>query len=875
MSQQYNQQNLNSSSVTPPIDINYVLPNEDVKPGFTNSITKLPRKIKICLNMRLSVSEAESFIGQKYVFYGREQQPTSKTETPKNLKQALSCLTKYGKFESESNPHSYNPSERSDPSKYWKYYDQFTVEFLGQQLAMGYAAQPAHKVGGNGEEHIDGLLDWCFLDFDHFDEDVARKANPEIFVQHSIFYYTPSYDGENKKPFRLVFVFSRGVTPKEYEIITYWMNYSFGTHTGMSMKEEKEVTDKYVADLSCCNPGRFMYGCAQPELMRINENRVLDVDKYLPIAQQFCDENKKKSSQSSKTRNLVSQDDEQDNLSAKIEKDYLKKIFPDGITDYLEATKILFDKFNHEWQAENTNPKESSQGIIHRFAGRCPWSSGESPDTLVVSWYDNGRFPAIYDRSKSWEVYDKKTDSIKSGSGIWDYWKHFDKENNYDQDNYFKELVKNFAKEKGVEPFDFRKKNSKQLMLLEAAERLQEELGDRLKYNLMQQCIELDQNQFLLETVTIWFAEQTGIELQTHHCIEIVLRQAKQNSYHPVQEWLQQNGMENGNVDVSILDNLSTRFFGTEAELYNLYIKLFFIGAVKRVFEPGCKHDSVLILQGTQGIGKSTFFEKLMPISDWKGRISFEGNNDTTEKMKLRRFWFGEFDELDAIFGKKSIAALRSLITTPSDDYRPPYGRDIMVVKRQSVLVGTVNEKNVLNDPEGNRRFWIIPIQFPFVNIDLVEKERNLYWAAALKLYLQGHINYLSREQEIEREKLNEEFVENDAITEHVLPTAKRFSNLTILQLGKLLGMTENGIMKKPDQMRLTNILKMAKWVKGKKVMYEGTFYHIWMNPQSAEGQKDFKDIVNMEKLGNGNLSQLLLSGTLDSEENWTLDAQN
>ncbi len=182
---------------------------------------------------------------------------------------------------------------------------------------------------------------------------------------------------------------------------------------------------------------------------------------------------------------------------------------------------------------------------------------------------------------------------------------------------------------------------------------------------------------------------------------------------HPVREFITAEEWDG----VPRIENLGKKYLGVEdTELARACFKVTLIGAVARVFSPGCKFDSVLILTGAQGVGKSLFINKL--ASPWFSDtpISFNDIKRTTED--LTGSWIVELSELDT-FRKTDIAARKRFITSQEDTYRMPYDRLSSTFPRQFILIGTSNESDFLNDPSGERRFM------PFI-VDAKKREKDI-----------------------------------------------------------------------------------------------------------------------------------------------------
>lgn len=192
------------------------------------------------------------------------------------------------------------------------------------------------------------------------------------------------------------------------------------------------------------------------------------------------------------------------------------------------------------------------------------------------------------------------------------------------------------------------------------------------------------------------------------------------NHYDPVKEYY--DNLPLLNLDdpklKGIQDELTKYLLGIKEEdlYYRLYVKYLFLWmghAYNRTMNPGSKADEILILQGAQGIGKSSFISWLCPISKYFSTLDVKGSNPSKDKdtiMQLHSSHIIEIDEYDKLNNKTDASTIKSLISKTDDDIRLPYARTNTKIPRKFVLMGTSNERDLLNDLTGSRRYMIIEV---------------------------------------------------------------------------------------------------------------------------------------------------------------------
>lgn len=225
---------------------------------------------------------------------------------------------------------------------------------------------------------------------------------------------------------------------------------------------------------------------------------------------------------------------------------------------------------------------------------------------------------------------------------------------------------------------------------------------------------------------------------------DAILAVAAERSYHPIKEYLDHLPEWDGTDRVETL--LIDYFNATDNSYTRAVTRKMMVAAVARIVQPGTKFDSVLILNGPQGIGKSTFFAKL--AGDWfSDSLTLTDMKDKAGPEKLQGYWILELGEL-AGMRKTDVEVVKSFISRSDDKYRASYGVNVESHPRQCIIVGSTNaESGFLRDITGNRRFWPVRIsgdgkrkawQMSVYDVEQIWAETLVLYGKGEKLYLEG-----------------------------------------------------------------------------------------------------------------------------------------
>lgn len=210
--------------------------------------------------------------------------------------------------------------------------------------------------------------------------------------------------------------------------------------------------------------------------------------------------------------------------------------------------------------------------------------------------------------------------------------------------------------------------------------------------------------------------------------------------FHPVRMYLQKLEWDGRDrLTHWLLDYLGA----TDNEKYLQAIgPRFMIGAIARIMNPGCQMDTMLVLEGPQGLGKSSAVRAL--FGAWTSDVAHDmGSKDAA--ILIQGIWGAELSELTAL-AKSQVEVIKAFISRRIDRYRPPYGRNAIDRPRQTVFIATTNECEYLQDTTGGRRFW--PVDCAKIDVDAIERDCDQMWAEAFARYTNGEAWHLDKPAE-------------------------------------------------------------------------------------------------------------------------------
>lgn len=204
------------------------------------------------------------------------------------------------------------------------------------------------------------------------------------------------------------------------------------------------------------------------------------------------------------------------------------------------------------------------------------------------------------------------------------------------------------------------------------------------------------------------------------------------------------------------IDSFFAEYFGAEDSPYvRSCSRNFLISVVARAFEPGCKVDNMIILEGPQGIGKSSGIEAMVPLG-WHMAYSGSVRDSKSFYHTIQGMLLVEIAEMGA-FNERNIDFMKGMLSSTSDVYDKKYAVNAERSPRVSVFIGSTNKKNYIRDNTGARRFF--PVKVRSVDVDRIRNERDQIWAEAVQGYQNGETwwNFPENVESVQNKRIMED----------------------------------------------------------------------------------------------------------------------
>jgi predicted P-loop ATPase len=293
-----------------------------------------------------------------------------------------------------------------------------------------------------------------------------------------------------------------------------------------------------------------------------------------------------------------------------------------------------------------------------------------------------------------------------------------------------------------------------------------------------------------------------------HQAVDL---RARERAFHPVKSYLNSIHWDG---EKRLHGWLST-YLGTPASEYASQIgTMFLIGMVARIFDPGCKADYMLVLEGPQGVRKSTACAVLGGkwFSDNLPDIRSSGK-DVAQHINGK--WLIEVAEMSAL-DKAEAAALKAFITRTTERYRPSFGRKEVIEPRQCVFIGTTNKSAYLRDETGGRRFW--PVKVGAINANALQCDRDQLFAEAVAMYRAGASWWPDAALETKHIRPQQDSrYEVDAWEDSIGSFLASKQKVTITQVAQEALHLDTPRLGTAEQRRIKNALERLGWMPGER----------------------------------------------------------
>lgn len=320
-----------------------------------------------------------------------------------------------------------------------------------------------------------------------------------------------------------------------------------------------------------------------------------------------------------------------------------------------------------------------------------------------------------------------------------------------------------------------------------------------------------------------WMSKTVGVNFGIEPIYHAVRAVAKRNGFHPLRDWLDSlewDGVKRiGRWLYSYCGVANSNAIAADMGRW------FLLSAVARVYSPGCQVDHVLVLEGDQGVGKSSIV-RVLGGEYYLGKMPKLSNQYAA--MYLNGYWIAEIPELDAMKGVER-SQYKEFITQGFDVYKEPYAKLPVKRLRQCAFIGTTNESAYLDDAE-NRRFW--PVRVGTIKLDALTNDRAQLWAEAVHSYKSGskwHPETEDKKESLraEQEDRATEDAWEDTVRDYLIKCEVKMEPVSMEKVLRALGFDLVRVERR-HQMRAGDVMRRLGW-EARRGMVNGVRQRVWL----------------------------------------------
>lgn len=319
--------------------------------------------------------------------------------------------------------------------------------------------------------------------------------------------------------------------------------------------------------------------------------------------------------------------------------------------------------------------------------------------------------------------------------------------------------------------------------------------------------------------LAFWASDRIGADFKSSQALEAIDVYAKRHPFHPVQEYLA--GVvwdKTPRIDMWLCD-----VFGVaDSDYHRAVAAKFLIASVARAIRPGSQMDTMMVLMGAQGIGKTTAVRELLPEFTWYAETT-ESPANKDFYQALRGKWIVEIGELHS-FRNADWTKIKQMLSARMDTYRASYAHFAKDYPRQCVFVGTTNDETWNRDATGARRFW--PIKCLEANREYLHAQRDQLWAEAVHRFNAGEDWWTVPDCDDAQDSVYQEDVWESFLVDWINSRTQTSFNIGDIMV-EALGI-ERGQHKRSEENRIGDILTNRMGFKKTRIMTKGVRKYVY-----------------------------------------------